>query len=192
MPTTADPRRIADSASEWQARAFMSGDPAAGCQSWRRLYTRILLFLFGQPSCKRHFELTTVLHGDVIVVAVSAARRSVRSLVTLGDSTVVGVGDPLPDGGWRGVAEPLAAALGGPRHLNLSARPVCQRGAAAVRARSAASGRAAGGSGRRAARRRHERHDAIGLLTGRAAPRPRCHGRRPDHGGQCGRDRALP
>ncbi|MGH3972563.1 MAG: SGNH/GDSL hydrolase family protein [Pseudonocardiaceae bacterium] len=50
-----------------------------------------------------------------------AARRSVRTLVTLGDSTVVGVGDPLPGGGWRGVAQLLAAALGGPRHVNLSA-----------------------------------------------------------------------
>lgn len=77
--------------------------------------------MFGQPSWKRHHELTAVLRGDVIVVAVSAARRSVRTLVTLGDSTVFGVGDPLPGGGWRGVAELLAVALGGPRHLNLSA-----------------------------------------------------------------------
>lgn len=77
-------------------------------------------FLFGQPSWKRHLELTAVIRGEVIVVAVSAARRSVRTLVTLGDSTVVGVGDPLPGGGWRGVAQLLAAALGAPRHVNLS------------------------------------------------------------------------
>ncbi|MGH3976326.1 MAG: SGNH/GDSL hydrolase family protein [Pseudonocardiaceae bacterium] len=51
----------------------------------------------------------------------SVAGRAVRTLVTLGDSTVVGVGDPLPGGGWRGVAELLAVALGRPRHLNLSA-----------------------------------------------------------------------
>jgi lysophospholipase L1-like esterase len=77
-------------------------------------------FLFGQLSWKRHLELTAVLRGEVIVVAVSAARRSVRTLVTLGDSTVVGVGDPSPGGGWRGVAQLLAAALGAPRHVNLS------------------------------------------------------------------------
>ncbi|HEY2204132.1 MAG TPA: SGNH/GDSL hydrolase family protein, partial [Pseudonocardia sp.] len=28
--------------------------------------------------------------------------RPVRTLVALGDSTPVGIGDPLPDGGWRG------------------------------------------------------------------------------------------
>lgn len=46
--------------------------------------------------------------------------RSVRTLVTLGDSTGVGIGDPLPDGGWRGVGPLLATALGSPRHVNLS------------------------------------------------------------------------
>lgn len=33
-------------------------------------------------------------------------------LAVLGDSTCVGVGDPLPGGGWRGVGALLAAALG--------------------------------------------------------------------------------
>jgi lysophospholipase L1-like esterase len=38
--------------------------------------------------------------------------RSVRTLVTLGDSTAVGLGDPLPGGGWRGFPVLLADALG--------------------------------------------------------------------------------
>ncbi len=65
--------------------------------------------LFGQPLWKRHLELTTVLRSEVIVVGVPAARRSVRTLGSLGDSTMVGV------------------AIHG-----------CQRGAASVRARIAA------------------------------------------------------
>lgn len=47
----------------------------------------------------------------------------VTSLVILGDSTAVGVGDPLPAGGWRGFGPLLAAALGAPgelRYTNLS------------------------------------------------------------------------
>ncbi|MGQ0575248.1 MAG: GDSL-type esterase/lipase family protein [Pseudonocardia sp.] len=35
-----------------------------------------------------------------------------RTLVTLGDSTPVGLGDPLPGGGWRGFPALLGAALG--------------------------------------------------------------------------------
>jgi lysophospholipase L1-like esterase len=45
-------------------------------------------------------------------------------LVVLGDSTAVGVGDPLPTGGWRGFGPLLAAALGSPENVhynNLSA-----------------------------------------------------------------------
>jgi lysophospholipase L1-like esterase len=38
--------------------------------------------------------------------------RPVRTLVTLGDSTAVGLGDPLPGGGWRGFPVLLAEALG--------------------------------------------------------------------------------
>lgn len=49
--------------------------------------------------------------------------RRVASLAVLGDSTAVGVGDPLSAGGWRGFGPLLAAALGGPdevRYTNLS------------------------------------------------------------------------
>ncbi len=45
--------------------------------------------------------------------------KTVRSLVVLGDSTAVGVGDPVP-GGWRGVGPLLAAALPRARYLNVS------------------------------------------------------------------------
>jgi lysophospholipase L1-like esterase len=38
--------------------------------------------------------------------------RPVRTLVTLGDSTAVGLGDPLPGGAWRGFPVLLAEALG--------------------------------------------------------------------------------
>ncbi|MEO7193875.1 MAG: SGNH/GDSL hydrolase family protein [Pseudonocardiaceae bacterium] len=50
--------------------------------------------------------------------------RRVASLTVLGDSTSVGLGDPLPAGGWRGFGPLLAAALGAPgevRYTNLSA-----------------------------------------------------------------------
>ncbi|MBP2330206.1 lysophospholipase L1-like esterase [Kibdelosporangium banguiense] len=55
------------------------------------------------------------------------------SLVVLGDSTAVGLGDPLPGGGWRGVGSLLATALSGHDHVrfaNLSftgARMACVR-----------------------------------------------------------------
>lgn len=46
------------------------------------------------------------------LVAVPPLRRA-RRLVVLGDSTAVGLGDPLPRrGGWRGVGPLVAAALG--------------------------------------------------------------------------------
>lgn len=51
-------------------------------------------------------------------------RHHAASLVVLGDSTAVGMGDPLPAGGWRGFGPLLAAALGAPgevRYNNLSA-----------------------------------------------------------------------
>ncbi|HET9257753.1 MAG TPA: SGNH/GDSL hydrolase family protein [Pseudonocardiaceae bacterium] len=51
-------------------------------------------------------------------------RRPISSLAVLGDSTAVGMGDPLPSGGWRGFGPLLAAALGAPdnlRYTNLSA-----------------------------------------------------------------------
>jgi hypothetical protein len=52
-----------------------------------------------------------------------------RSLVVLGDSTAVGLGDPLPAGGWRGVGPLLSDALNA-RLTNLSytgARMACVR-----------------------------------------------------------------
>ncbi|QUQ66830.1 SGNH hydrolase [Kutzneria sp. CA-103260] len=48
------------------------------------------------------------------------ARRAVGRLVVLGDSTSVGLGDPLPGGGWRGFGPLLAEALGGSDLTNLS------------------------------------------------------------------------
>ncbi|MFI5586690.1 SGNH/GDSL hydrolase family protein [Amycolatopsis sp. NPDC051758] len=46
------------------------------------------------------------------LVAVPSPKRA-RRLVVLGDSTAVGLGDPLPRrGGWRGVGPLVAAALG--------------------------------------------------------------------------------
>ncbi len=56
------------------------------------------------------------------VPALPTARR-VTSLAVLGDSAAVGLGDPLPDGRWRGFGPLLAAALGAAsevRYTNLS------------------------------------------------------------------------
>lgn len=57
-----------------------------------------------------------------------------RTLAVLGDSTAVGLGDPLPDGSWRGVGPLIAEALGIGRdsgnYLNASftgARMACVR-----------------------------------------------------------------
>ncbi|HEY3893874.1 MAG TPA: SGNH/GDSL hydrolase family protein [Pseudonocardiaceae bacterium] len=44
----------------------------------------------------------------------STTPRHAGSLAVLGDSTAVGVGDPLPSGTWRGFGPLLAAALGAP------------------------------------------------------------------------------
>ena len=49
--------------------------------------------------------------------------RRVASLAILGDSTAVGLGDPMPAGGWRGFGPLLMAALGAPgevRYRNLA------------------------------------------------------------------------
>ncbi|WP_344412699.1 SGNH/GDSL hydrolase family protein [Pseudonocardia ailaonensis] len=48
--------------------------------------------------------------------------RPVRTLAALGDSTVVGLGDPLPDGGWRGFPVLLRDALGSRTRLLNTAR----------------------------------------------------------------------
>jgi lysophospholipase L1-like esterase len=56
-------------------------------------------------------------------VGVLTVGRRVASLVILGDSTGVGLGDPLPAAGWRGFGALLVAALGAPgeiRYRNLS------------------------------------------------------------------------
>lgn len=56
-------------------------------------------------------------------VSVLPVGRRVASLAILGDSTAVGLGDPLPAGGWRGFGPLLMAALGTPgevRYRNLS------------------------------------------------------------------------
>lgn len=44
--------------------------------------------------------------------------RRVRTLVTLGDSTPVGIGDPAPGGGWRGFPVLLRDALGASELVN--------------------------------------------------------------------------
>jgi lysophospholipase L1-like esterase len=50
-------------------------------------------------------------------VPVLPVGRPIARLAVLGDSIAVGVGDPLPAGGWRGFGPLLAAALGAPRAL---------------------------------------------------------------------------
>jgi lysophospholipase L1-like esterase len=63
------------------------------------------------------------------LLAPIAATRPVRTLVTLGDSTPAGLGDPVP-GGWRGFPVLLQAALGGPVLVNTArtgARTACVR-----------------------------------------------------------------
>jgi lysophospholipase L1-like esterase len=62
----------------------------------------------------------------------SPAPRVVRTLVVLGDSVGVGIGDPALGGGWRGFAPMLAEAMGEPRLVNLAvsgARVASVRGA---------------------------------------------------------------
>ncbi|GAA1304944.1 SGNH/GDSL hydrolase family protein [Pseudonocardia xinjiangensis] len=63
-------------------------------------------------------------------VLAPVATRPVSTLVTLGDSTSVGLGDPAPGGGWRGFPVLLRDALGGPALVNLGrtgARMACVR-----------------------------------------------------------------
>jgi lysophospholipase L1-like esterase len=49
---------------------------------------------------------------ETLAVPALPAGRGVTSLAVLGDSTAVGLGDPLPEGGWRGFGPLLAAAVG--------------------------------------------------------------------------------
>ena len=57
---------------------------------------------------------------DQTVPVAPAPTRRVRTLVTLGDSTPVGVGDPAPGGGWRGFPVLLRDALGASELVNPS------------------------------------------------------------------------
>lgn len=50
----------------------------------------------------------------------AGSSRTVGTLVVLGDSVGVGLGDPVPDRGWRGFAPLLAEALAPARLINLS------------------------------------------------------------------------
>lgn len=62
-------------------------------------------------------RVTAVRGPDHQRVPVPPARR-VRTLVTLGDSTPVGIGDPVPGGGWRGFPVLLRDALGASELVN--------------------------------------------------------------------------
>lgn len=70
------------------------------------------------PSAVPHLSLAAPAPAPVPVPAPGPGPaappqpRPVRTLVTLGDSTAVGLGDPLPGGGWRGFPVLLAEALG--------------------------------------------------------------------------------
>jgi len=62
-----------------------------------------------------------------VTVTVSALRQVptqaptlISSIVILGDSTPVGLGDPMPGGGWRGFGPLLAEALGPPGSVSLT------------------------------------------------------------------------
>jgi lysophospholipase L1-like esterase len=57
---------------------------------------------------------------ETLTVPVRPSHPSpVRTLAVLGDSTAAGLGDPLPDGRWRGFAVLLRDALGGPGDVTL-------------------------------------------------------------------------
>src|SRR5262249_8097521 len=53
-------------------------------------------------------------------VPTPSIHRPVTSLAVLGDSTAVGMGDPLPTGGWRGFGPLLAGALGSPENIHFT------------------------------------------------------------------------
>src|SRR4051794_34382312 len=58
-------------------------------------------------------EVTPEPAGPVPAAAPATALKHAKRLVVLGDSTAVGLGDPLPKrSGWRGVGPLVAAALG--------------------------------------------------------------------------------
>jgi lysophospholipase L1-like esterase len=53
-----------------------------------------------------------------VLVDVARVADSVQAVAVLGDSIGVGIGDPVPNGGWRGFAPLLAEALGAARLTN--------------------------------------------------------------------------
>lgn len=61
---------------------------------------------------------------EALALETPSTPRPARRLAVLGDSTAVGLGDPLPDGTWRGVGPFVATALGidpaSPDYLNAS------------------------------------------------------------------------
>ncbi|MGH3937327.1 MAG: SGNH/GDSL hydrolase family protein [Pseudonocardiaceae bacterium] len=68
---------------------------------------------------------------EALPAVVAPAGRRAASLAILGDSTAVGLGDPLPAGGWRGFGPLLAAALGTAgeiRYTNLAVTGARMRG----------------------------------------------------------------
>lgn len=81
---------------------------------------------FGKRTATCHSVLTEGESRLVIVQVVTAETitplphaaprqlRNVRSLVVLGDSTPVGIGDPIPGGRWRGFGPLLLESLGAP------------------------------------------------------------------------------
>lgn len=70
---------------------------------------------FPEPADPAPQPAAVVPAAVVPAAAVPAAPRRARRLAVLGDSTAVGLGDPLPNrGGWRGVGPLAAAALGVP------------------------------------------------------------------------------
>ena len=78
-------------------------------------------------------ETIAPLPGPATPGSPTEAPRAVHSIVVLGDSTPVGIGDPLPGGGWRGFGPLLLDSLGEPgtvRYANASfpgARTGCVR-----------------------------------------------------------------
>jgi lysophospholipase L1-like esterase len=63
------------------------------------------------PSCGSEIVLHVIACAGHGPSEVAMARRRVSTVATLGDSVPVGLGDPRPDGGWRGVANLIKDAL---------------------------------------------------------------------------------
>ncbi|OLT21931.1 hypothetical protein BJF78_33645 [Pseudonocardia sp. CNS-139] len=76
----------------------------------------------GEPPLRPSSPCAPVPHPAPVaaVAPVPEQPRPVRTLVTLGDSTCVGLGDPVPGGGWRGFPVLLRDALGAGELVNPS------------------------------------------------------------------------